>query len=245
MLLQNIMTTEELESKPKVEETTVPPAPAEEKKIDDSELESDQSKNVEESIEVEEQPEEAELDYKAELDKAKGSLKKAEHTIVRLKKKEKEEVPEIDEEDIADRIARKAQEKIRDDLSMFRQDDLNDYLNDEIAKTTSSLEEAELVRFIYDERFKHKPTSKKDILELVADAKLLANKKRYVQENRELKASLAAKSSISNTGYGQSVPKSKETQYEPTEKDRQIASKYFGGDMGRYLKNKDTHLQQT
>ena len=235
------------ESKQEVETTTDPAAQQEEIKPGDSELESDKSKNVEEPEKEEvvqpeetvEPPQVEEPDYKVELEKARGSLKRAESTIVKLKKKEPE-IPEIDEDDIAERIARKAKEQVREDLSAFRQDDLNDYINDQITNVTDSLDEAEFVRFIFDERFTEKPTTKKAILDLIDDAKYLANKKRRVQENRELKTSLAAKQSVPSADVGQSVKTPKDPKYNPTQKDYEMARQYFSGDMDRYLENKVT-----
>jgi len=231
----------QMESKPEVEETTESVAPQAESNQDTSELGADESNNTEVEASVSD-----EIDYKAELEKVQNSLKKAEHTIVRQKKELKTESDVvIDEEDIAERIARQAQEKITNSLSAFRQDDLNDFINDEITKETQSLDEAKLVRLIYDERFNQKPTTKKGIRELIADAKLLANKKRFVQENRELKESLASKNSISNAGVGESVKTPKASpEDQPTEADKRAAKIAFRGDVEKYMKYKKKNMWQ-
>ena len=112
------MDKESMESNKVVDETTNPIAPTEKLNADDSELESDQSqsdqtKNVEE--------------LEAELLKAQEATKKAENTIVKLKKQgfkteaekaeEEKKTTELDMEAIKKEIAEQVKKELTPDLT--------------------------------------------------------------------------------------------------------------------------------
>ncbi len=227
-----------------VEEPTTPEAPQEEvKTAESSELESDESNNVEEEVVIEEEP-----DYAAELERVKGSLDRAEHTIVNLKKKKKEksEVNLADYKDdiineVTDRLQNSVSEVMKKQFTEFRVEDRETYISDKIKEMTSNPAKQELIKTHYMNTINKTGITKKSIDNDLGFAETLADRassRKVEVENRELKNSLVAKSGISNASYGQNIKKNTEPEYNPTQKDYEMARQFFGGDMDRYLKNK-------
>lgn len=152
-----------------IDGTIVPEATPEKPNDESSELDSDQSKNIEESVE----------ELKKELERKNETLRKAEHTIVRLKKEE----PKLDLEALKTDILKEIKQELEPEI---------------------------------------KELTKRELLE---------------KENRELKESLKSKQSISNAGGGESV-KTDDNKPKPSKKDIEMANKYFGGNIERYMKYK-------
>ena len=152
-----------------IDETIVPEATPEESNDESSELDGDQSKNNEETVE----------NLKKELERKNETLRKAEHTIVRLKKEE----PKLDFEALKTDVLNEIKQELEPKM-----------------KELSKLEQLE-------------------------------------KENRELKESLKSKKNISNAGGGASV-KTEDNKPKPSKKDLEMASKYFGGNVERYMKYK-------
>lgn len=256
------MTDKELESKQAVEETTNPAAPQEEQKPDESKLGEDESKipdesegeepkEGQESEKEKEGSQEDEVDYAAELDRVTSSLNKAEHTIVKLKKDKKEQ-PSIEAQELKEELRAEIVHELEQSVSgvmkkqfeEFRVEDRENYIEDRIREMTNNSVKAELIRKIYVEKLQKSSLTKEAIDADLEYAELLADRPKYIseknklsKENRELKESLISKSTLTNTGYGESVKKQKGG-YTSTKEDKRISDRYFQGDMERYLKAK-------
>lgn len=138
-------------------------------------------------------------DYKAELDRVKqerdnykeGLLK----TKDKLKKQKETDAPSLDIDEIKESI---------------RKDAVNDTIENVLDDISTNEDEKELIKHHYD-RLQKTGFSKREIIQDLEDAKILANKKKIIDENKELKHSYLTRQSIGNTGAGSSVRK----EYEP------------------------------
>jgi len=239
-----------------VDETTKPEAPQEEKNTDNSKLEAPEGDELkqEELLEEKNQAVPSEPDYRAELEKAKSSLEKAEHTIVKLKKNKNQDQPEINLDEIKDELRAEVTTQLEQNVSRvlsaqleeFRLEDRRNYIDDRIKELTPNSDKRELIRFLYDKRVVKSGLTKEAINDDLSLAESMADKsvsKKVEIENRELKESLVSKQSISNTGYGHSVKDTKTEKGKTTVKDIEIANKYFRGDIERYMKYKSAGEQ--
>jgi len=193
--------TEEVkeESKQEVEETTDQSAPADETNTSDSPL-SEESKTQESEENTQDDSsilEESEIDYKAELDRERAlrereqSLReKAEKKIVKLKKIQKRDEDEFEEEsDTSDNLVEKVAERIR-------QENNQEFIDEMLEEISSNVDERELIHFIYDNKIVKSGFTRKAIIEDLTTAKLLANRKKIERENKELSHALKIKSSL-------------------------------------------------
>lgn len=165
-----------------VEDTTDPQAPAEETNADSQGSEASQTQNQEE-----------EVDYKAELERVRKTLNQAEHKIVELKKKK----PEV-EGDLEERVASRVAAMLEEKQSSWQSLQQKEFIDEAIRERAASPEEAELIKFHFENRVKANTGSKAAILEAIEDAKLLANKKKILKTNQELAEALKARSTVSS-----------------------------------------------
>lgn len=199
----------DLESKGTGEETPAQNAPSEETNEDAPEGEADTSQNTGEGefadTPAEDDNQESEvgdIDYKTELEQEKTKLAKAEEAIIKLKRKRKEsgEVEPLTEERVG--------KIVQDTVDRTRLDDVEDYVDTQVESMTQNVDEQKLIRFHYENSVRKSGFSKRSIKKDLENAMAIANRKRILKENRELKTSLK-QGSTSNTGIGsnQSKPK--------------------------------------
>jgi len=142
-----------------------------------------------------------EIDYKAELDRMRIAKEKAEAKIVKLKSKS----TEIDEEAIYERVAQRVQ--LETQLSA---------LDNEVERVSTSDSEAELIRYHLENSIK----SSGNIREDIRMAKLLANEKQILRNNKELGMALKSSHTTSSADYsGQKKAISKEVKLNQAERD--------------------------
>lgn len=133
---------------------------------------------------------ESNIDYKAELEAAQKRIGQAEYKIEELKRKEKQHtVDEFEEEPMAP-----------------RQDSAG--LAALLMQISQDPSERELIMFHYENSIKKTGDSPASILSDMENAKVLANKKRLVSENAELKRTLRTKQTIQNTSVGSNQDRS-------------------------------------
>ncbi len=193
----------------------------EETKVESTELASDSKPESEQA-----KPEE-EIDYKSELQKAQQQLQQAEHVIVETKKENKRLKDSGVDEDIDADIEEKAKEIAEKQTNQFKQDFLKDYLDDQIKSMTTNADEQALIRFHYDSSIVKSGYNREAIRSDLASAHLLANRKKLLNENHELKEALRAKNSIKNSGAGsnQDKPQGEEQLPELTEMEKRIIAR--------------------
>lgn len=148
------------------------------------------------------------VDYKKLYEETKANdeakaeqLKKAEHTIVTLKKGKKRDDeadggdpvdPVIDIEGIKNQVV----EEARKDLETTRYEIVSETVDNVIAGMSDNPDEQKLIKYVYEKKIVKSGTSRKDIMTDLTSAFVLANKDRFYTENEELKKSLISKQTI-------------------------------------------------
>jgi hypothetical protein len=195
--------TQEVETK--VETTTTQPASTEETN----------NKGVETTPAETTAPEPApaqetndQIDYKAELEAEKERRRQAEHVIVETKRELKKAqtstasdvtlVPEGTAADIETRINQQVDER----LAKVTADLTADTFEEELEAASSDPDERALIQFHYQNTLKQSGASRKAIRADLQAAKVLANQKRVLKENSELKESLKAKHTAAKATIG-------------------------------------------
>lgn len=197
------------EDAPEVENEDVDDAEAsDDTSVEESEEESDDSSDVEESKD--------DIDYKSLLEVEIARREKAEKAIVKMKKSQKEEdidndwttdEPKLSEDRIAELLEANNQ-KIISQLT-------GDYEIDVLDSITSNPDERELIKFHLENTIKRTGLSKADIKADALRAKAIANADRLTAENAELKNSAKARKSITNSGVGSAVRKTRKEDVDP------------------------------
>lgn len=178
-----------------------------------------------------------EIDYKAELAEREEQLRQAEHVIVDTKRKNKElertaastSNPDTDlgykpEDTVAD-IEARIEQRVEERLSKVTADLTADIFEEELAAASSNPDEAKLIQFHYQNTLKQSGASRKAIRADLQAAKALANQKRVLTENSELKQALKAKHTAGRQSIGSNQdPLTPDDSEEPTfsEADRQV-----------------------
>ncbi len=181
---------EETTTESKKEEKTLPPA-QEEKTTGEEVVEDDSKKTTPDS----------DTDYKVLYEEEAEKLKKAEKAIVKHKKDNKEDIEESDVDTVKDIV--------KDGINEIRQDMVGDTIDGLAEQLCPNEDERKLVMFHYKNSIVQSGSSKKDILQDLSRAKLLANEKQIIAENKELKLSLVAKQTTSTAGVGSNQAKPK------------------------------------
>lgn len=221
------MKNKDLESKTE-DETPVGDAPAEETNEETPEGEADTSSdgnNTEEgdsgadSTENDDQGSDKGdegIDYKAELADEKVKLEKAEKKIVQLKRGKKSD----DTEEEVDPLTQDDVGKIIDTrLEKDRLDAVEDYVESQIELITQDADEQKLILHHYENSVKKSGYSKRSIRKDLENAYVIANRRKILQQNRELRTTLKQKGSISNTGIGSNQVKPNVTESGLSDKD--------------------------
>jgi hypothetical protein len=146
------------------------------------------------------QNEPPEIDYKAEFEKAQEKLKKAEYTLYRKNKeeKQKEEAPAIDVENEVNAAVEKRMSQIASDFTA-------DTIESALSSVAGSEDERKLIKFHYDNSIQRTGFSKVQIIEDMEKAKLLANAPKYLKQTKEMSEALKSKRTTSTTSMGTNV----------------------------------------
>jgi len=171
--------------------------------------------NKEESKETEESKEESKgIDYEAELAKLKGDNEKLESVSQKQagalreeRKKRKELQEELKEESKETKEAEKPKETsgdvkdlIQKELDSREKSRVLDDIDDILDSVTNDPKERELIEEIYDKRIVPSGFSRKALISDIMDAKLMANKSKFMAEAEgKAKKSLAQKFALGSS----------------------------------------------
>ena len=148
-----------------------------------------------------------EIDYKAELEKTKevsnnykkGMLiAKEENKKLKAKKDDIDDWDLDDDDDESEDIDEKISSKVNERMSEL----LGDAIEETLTTMTDNPDERELIKYHYENTLNKTGLSKRNIQDDLLNAKALANRRRIVKENKELKLAMRTKNGISNTGIG-------------------------------------------
>ena len=180
----------------KKEDKTSAPASEQEKESDDTKADdtADQADD--------QKKDEDQIDYAAELAAAQTRIAQAEHTIVELKKEKKAPVkePENVDEDVVD-------QKIDQRFSALQQQLASTAIASTLATLSSDPDERKLILFHYQNSIKQTGVTADAILADLENAQILANRRKLVRENSEIKRALIAKNNTSSGGRGSNQDK--------------------------------------
>lgn len=162
------------------------------------------------------------IDYKAELTAAQERIKKAERTIVDLKRQEKQNISATSDVDLdfqvqltPEEMTRKIESEVNARLESFKKDITADVFEEELARTTDNTDERELTRFHYENSIKQSGVSRQAIAQDLKRARLLANERALYKENLELKAALIAKQTAGKATTGTNQDRQEADEPEP------------------------------
>jgi len=229
------------EDKTKVEETTEEETLEENDNIEqDEDLDEQDSSEDESEEQSDDEDVEEEIDYKTELEEAQGRLAqqneriaKQDKKIIKLKKKSKDEFgDEIEDDDVDEEdLDAKVDAKLTARMASLKED----VIDDAIDAVSTNADEAKLIRWHFDNSLNITGFSKKEIITNVGFAKAIANKSKIDITNKLISKKIKSinSSGTKSTAGIPSVKSPKVTQY-----DRQMAERYFKGDIKKWLKYK-------
>jgi hypothetical protein len=194
-----------------------------------------------------------EIDYKAELEAAQTRLSQAEHVIVETKQKLREAQTstadvEVDYETTPTReeLLTQLRAEQQSELSQFKKDLTQDIVNDEIERASSNPDEQALIKFHYENSIRQSGFSRAAIQADLESAKLLANKKRLIKENSELKEALKAKHSAGRVAGGSNQdPQVQEDELKLTPEEKALMQRHAdkaGISLREYLRRNKKRL---
>lgn len=207
----------------------------EEKKDINTESDDDTSKKVNSEEESEEEGE-GEVDYKSEYERLQGELaQKNEHIakqdkkIIKLKQKddEEEEKDTEDKQDVGDLV----QKEVQKQMSNF----VEDTIEEEISKVSSNEDEKKLIKWYFENRIVKSGWSKKEIVDYISDAKVLANRGSLLAKSKLISKKAKSDETSGSPAFA-GTPPNKEPKV--TEYDRKMAEKFFKGDIKKWMKYK-------
>lgn len=150
------------------------------------------------------------IDYKAELEKEREALKikekqlsQAEFKIQELKSKKKNEEGDDKHESFdPEEIRRLAREEALKEVEKIQGGFVKDTFEDILKATSESPEQAELIKFHYENSIKQSGYSRSAIAEDLAKAKVLANKPKLEKLESELSKAKISKNTSSGGSAG-------------------------------------------
>ena len=139
--------------------------------------------------------------YKEELDRLQKERDNYKQGLLNAKEKLKKQKENVDEninidEDLEERLAKRIEETVLQAQSKWQLDRIQDDVTNTINAYSNNDDEAELIKYHYENTIKQSGTSKQAIDEDVKIAKLLANRKRLELENEELAMALRSKTTV-------------------------------------------------
>jgi hypothetical protein len=231
----------------KVDETTAPAS-------EETNTQAVETNEVDETTEtIAAESEQNEIDYKAELEAAQTRLTQAEHVIVDTKRQLKEAQTstadvnvEYENQPTSSELLDQLRAEQQSELSQFKKDLTQDILNDEIARASSNPDEQALIKFHYENSIKQSGFSRAAIQADLESAKLLANKKRLIKENSELKEALKAKHSAGKVAGGSNQdPQVQDDELKLTPEEKSLMQRHAdkaGISLREYLKRNKSKL---
>jgi len=193
--------SKDLETK-KVDETTTEADPATETNADESTVDDNDLKPQDDSGDSDDSELDNQIDYAAELEKERQEKENYKTGMLNAKdklKKEKLKSPLGQESPASDDKIRNI---IREELGTFKTDTKKDDIQEIASQYSSTEDERELILHHYENTIRQSGFDRLSIEKDMARAKMLANEKTIVRENKQLKDALKAKKSISNDGVG-------------------------------------------
>lgn len=181
-----------------------------------------------------------EVDYKSEYERLQGELalkneriEKQDKKIIKLKRKEEYQDDDEDSEqkgdnpDLDEVVAKKVQEQ----MSSF----VEDTIDDELSKLSNNEDEKKLIKWYFDNRIVKSGWAKKDIVQYLSEAKALANAKKLITTSKMLAKKVKSEDTKGAPNFAGTPPKQSP---KVTEHDKQMAAKFFKGDINKWLKYK-------
>lgn len=166
--------------------------------------------------EEEKKPDEVVVDHKAEADKLRDQLKKAEHTIVTLKKEKKPKADEgDDEEDKSEGVRPETVDQIVKSVTEnILQKTAGDVLQEELVKLAADADERAHIKLIYDNKIVRSGFTREDIAKDLETARAIANAPRILKNVEEIQRAALAKTTTESNGSssGASIPSDKPTE---------------------------------
>jgi hypothetical protein len=150
------------------------------------------------------------VDYAKALEEEKRRRGQAEHTIVELKKRNKElEQEQGENEGLNEEAEELVERKVREHVDSFKKELVQDTIEDILISSSDNPDEQKLIRFHYENSIRPTGYSRQAILNDMRRAKMLANESKILKENDELRYSLKAKNSMSLPPLGVNQDKKK------------------------------------
>lgn len=145
------------------------------------------------------------IDYAAELEKAQAQLSQAEHTIIDLRRKKPEQKEEgsVDE----DAVDEKIKAGLSEGLSQIQQQLASTAIASTLAGMSSDPDERKLIMFHYNNSIKQTGITPESIVQDLENAQILANRRKLLRENTEIKRAITTQNTISNGGRGSNQDK--------------------------------------
>ena len=149
------------------------------------------------------EPENKPVDYAAELEKSKTKLEQAGFNIEKEKEKNKDLKKDLEKKD--EEMDDKINTAVDKRFDERRVEDKSDDIAKAIEASSDNEDERKLIKHHYNNSIKKSGFSAEQIKTDIETAKFLANRKTVVKENTELKETIKAKNSMSNSGQGTEV----------------------------------------
>lgn len=190
-------------------------AQGDEKKEGSNEGEADTLKNTDQADENEG---EEKIDYRAELEKLQQERDNYKEGMLSAKDKLKKLKAEEGGKDRSD--IDEIKEEIRREMEGIKRGFVEDYVQENITSLAETQDEANLIKYHYENTLVQTGTSKTDIETDIKRAKLLANYGRYERELKEIKRALSSEMTREKGGdYGsQREPHISDVELTPADK---------------------------
>jgi len=207
--------------------------------------EEDTSKKInsededEDKSEEEDDGEQDEIDYKSEYERLQGELalkneriEKQDKKIIKLKRKDDDEYQDDDQEDLNQKdLDQVVAKKVQEQMSSF----VEDTIDEELDKATSNSDEKKLIKWYFDNRIVKSGWAKKDIIQYIGEAKALANSKKLITTSKMLAKKVKSDETKGTPNFAGTPAKQSP---KITEKDKEMAQRFFKGDVNKWLKYK-------
>lgn len=143
------------------------------------------------------------IDYAAELAAKQRELEQAQHTIIDLRRKKEQPIVQKEESVDEDTV----DQKINDGLSKIQQQLASTAIASTLATLSDDPDERKLIMFHYQNSIKQSGITPEAILSDLENAKTLANRRKLLRENAEIKRAVATKKTINNSSQGSNQDK--------------------------------------
>jgi hypothetical protein len=174
-----------------------------------------------------------EIDYKSEYEHLQGELaqkneriEKQDKKIIKLKHKD-EDNEEEDTENIDEIVNKKVQQQMNSFVS--------DVIEEELEKVSTNDDEKKLIKWYFENRIQKTGYARKDITQYFNEAKALANARKFLSTSKMLAKKVKSEDTKGSPAFAGTPPK---PPIKITEYDKNMAQKFFKGDIKKWLKYK-------